>query len=221
MSQGAGGSYPSSLDSLLDDNGHIPLEISQYSEYSEGELEPFFSNLPYESVRVYDPQGGLAFIASQYSPDSASYSLWSITSAVKDNGDGAGFKHVHNHPIDSDNVISIFSREDMHIFVDCAEDFASGRSRPNVFEVRTSEGAIFTLEYKGGGERNVHDFKAAYSRAFNSARTVTQAGYNAGLIDSWKERNNKVSDMTSDWLLNNAHLYGFEYNTNWDTVRGR
>ena len=223
--KGSAGDYPESMEQLLlDSNGHVSLDASDYAPYTRDEVEAFLASRPYEVHVVFAPDGTVLTLNSQWRDGSVRSSIYTDEAAIKKfdpNSDGSGFSDMHFHPDDKRpgvRVYQIFSPTDIGAYTDSTDRRTLGWPRtytlPDTYSVKAYDGSRFELTYVGGGSRDYHNFKSAYSRAFNKARKEAK---------SWKSQHggydNFLADETTakvdEWLKGNASKYGFRYNSNW------
>ena len=214
------GNYPSSMNALIDKDGHVSLNPDDYAGYTQDEIEVFLASRGYETHMVLDPSGKPITAVSQWRTSSVtSYPKQdSIDIRVKGKSlDGIDFTDLHVHPYhDNRGEIQVFSPGDIKGYVNKVRCGPRGVMSypyplPTKFRVRAGDGSYFELEYVGGGKRDVKNFKTAYTRAFNKEDRRTDA-------ISWMTARGRADEHTAgvnEWLTNNAALYGFRYNTNW------
>ena len=200
------------------------LDASDYSPYTRDEIEAFLASRPYETHVVFAPDGTLLRLASQWNSGSVRSSIYDDENSIKKfdpSSDGTGFTDMHFHPDDSRpgvHVFQVFSPRDIGSYTIGTDRRSLGWPRaytlPNTYAVKAYDGSRFELEYVGGGSRDYHNFKSAYSRAFNKARKEARewkaqhGGYDNFVVD-------ETSAKVDAWLKANADKYGFRYNSNW------
>ena len=210
------GEYPKSMESLIDLDGHISLYPDDYAEYSRDEVEAFLASRSYETNVIFNPDGKVVYMTSQWLESTVRPNLREMKGSVYVDGSstGDGYVDMHNHP-NNPGGIQIFSGRDIdayayHVLV---RD-AFGSPLPNKFAVRAHDGSKFELEYVGGGSRDYNNFPATYKRNLTKAQREARQkfGFYSETIDQ------RVHSITSDmdaWLRKNARRYGFEYRSNW------
>ena len=222
------GSYPKSMESLLDQNGRISLDLHDYyngldPKYTRDEIEAFVATLPYEATVYFAPNGDINYINSQYRPGSVGVNLTKVSNSFGTGDDG--YVDFHNHPIvitDTSWVYPIFSPRDIGTYVIETSRRTTNFFMPSVFTVGAQNGMRFTLEYVGGGRRDPANFQKAYSSMFTKVKKKARAdafqAYNDGVYDTRVERNTAlvaaVTEQMDDYLRTIAPEYGFRYNSN-------
>ena len=230
VTRSSAGSYPSSMDKLVDGSGRIPVKLDAYRGYSQEEIEAFFASRDYEMSAVFNPDGEMVYVATSWVPAGTGYSADALDRVVsKRSDDGKGYVNFHTHPTASGAEIRMFSPQDVKSYVEDVE--ASSRSNfmpknlPNRFVVRSGDGGRFELRYAGGGRLPSSGFGRAYTMAVNRARRETGAEFNEyGLshrigqpeYDLFHE---VMTTKVDDWLKKGSASYGFRYTSNWNGRR--
>lgn len=221
------GSYPSSIESLVDANGHISLNPRDYDGFTEEEIKSFFSSLEYEVSASFAPDGSLVRLFSQFDDDEVSVSYddyeREIADAQRASGVSKGYTDFHNHPtMFNDGTIEIWSPKDMMMYANQAgyHDSINGKvilGACDIYQVRTSNGHEFKLEFDPSLKS---PFQAAdyiyldYERQFNTVFREECEKWKNGTI-SREQACDNVTDRLDAWLRLNANVYGFKYTTNW------
>lgn len=210
------GNYPSSMDALVDSNGHISLDAADYKDYSREEVETFLASRGYETHLILDQDGEIVSMDSQWRGDKVKHNLTADSLYIRRAGsDGAGFTDMHTHPFTlDDGQVQVFSPSDIKSYVRAVgyrDDQSFPMALPTKFRVVAGDGSFFELEYVGGGQRATKNMKTAYTRAFNSEmKRMDKEPYL-----SVRGQADEVTSGVNEWLSENAGKYGFRYNTNW------
>ena len=217
------GAYPKSMDSLIDQDGHVSLEVDDYIGYSRDNIEAFLASRPYETHVLFAPDGNLLAIESQWKSGNVTHYPSDDSRAIRAHdvlSNGDGYVSMHFHPVQSvGQGVQIFSPGDIssnNLVLNYGHHGVGMIRTADTFSVRAFDGTYFELRYVGGGSRDRANFSSAYKRQFNKAvkdawaYQATHGGYDRFVAD-------EASAKSDAWLRKNASKYGFEYNSNWDT----
>ena len=221
------GNYPSKMEQLKDADGKVSLDVADYTGYTEDEMRAFFSQLPYEIMGVFSPDGRLVHISSQFGAESvSSLSLRELDRVIRDDGgilaSGEGYTEFHNHPLNfrhSTVAIPIFSPDDIGSYAFYAEYSYNGKKGgtfpmqlPMTYSVSSIDGKRFELKYVGRETKDIGRFQSNYGAALNKAFNVhnTYENYKQGGTQLIAEL---VTRDMDGYLRRNANKYGFEYSS--------
>ena len=220
------GGYPKSMDSLIDEHGHISLRRQDYDGYSEEDVKRFVSAQPYEVNVLFTPDGEVIRLFSQYSSSSVSINIVDYEAAVRTvqlgTGKETGYVDFHNHPIDAPGIVEIWSPGDIDDYVrqskyyDLTSDSIMYGASDN-YHVRSSLGHEFKLEFDKSIRspfRNSDQFATDYEQEMNDVIAEVQNRRRNGIVTTAEGAAEVTSKMDS-WLARNARDYGFRYTSNW------
>ena len=202
------GHYPSNMSSLVGSDGRISLNPSDYSGYTQSQVEMFLASQPYEVNAVFSANGDLVAIESSFKPGE--------TAPIYD---VAGATSFHNHPqaeyakesghhtIRQTNT-QVFSSNDIHYYT----MMAGTPNAPQTYALRSWDGQRFELEYVGGGTRDKSDFAMDYGTYY--AKNIGKAQDRA-FNTRGSHANDEMTALMDSWLRRNAGNYGFKYKRTW------
>lgn len=223
------GTYPKSMDALVDQDGHISLNPDDYRAYARDEVETFLASRPYETHVLFAPDGTILAMKSQWSEDNVTFNMRDDSSSIRAHGGmlapGDGYTDMHFHPESTtpgDHTLKIFSGYDVEAYTVQIDASVHGTwsyplQVPNTFRVKAFDGTWFELRYVGGGKKSYKKFKTAYksqkTRAENKAYDFVRD--HGALYDGFVS--DEITAKSHLWLTAHAKDYGFEYNSNWTT----
>ena len=230
MVRTSAGSYPKSMESLLEANGHVPLDPEKYEGYTEDEVNAFFASRDYEVSWFTNEDGKLWFIASDFAEGSVENNdknnlpqsmVWNlIRSGGLENG-GSRIVHHHNHPVladDGNGYVDIFSRDDLYYYAEMAGKYPkTGKGLPyfTVFKVHTKQGDTFSIR----GNTSVTELRNMaddYASTYQYAASLARKRANSGAIP---HTNRACADFITQFMVDHmtasASWYGVDFDTNW------
>ena len=217
------GSYPKSMQKLIDASGHVSLNVDDYAGYSKEQIEAFFASRDYEVGWWTDGDGNLIHIGSDFDGKSVGTHL-PTSKAVKLAKEGVtSIEDHHNHPLTkfaSDGSIAIFSPSDIRFYVDNHMSYPiddAGVPIYNWFTVHTQNGDRFSLRYHGhrSGNLSLDQFARDYYATMSAAIRRTQVSYDLGMFKNNMEGAENVSSVMDGWLRENSGNYGLDYESTW------
>lgn len=223
------GSSVTLASKVLQPNGHISLNANDYAGRSQGEVQEFFSTLPYEVAAIFDEDGNVVSLKSQWQRGHVNITASEMEAAIRqyvsNGGSGGQFTMFHNHPNHSRSDTyqpSVPSVKDIGYFSYIASYTGP---KPTIFEIKSSnvesngpERKAYVLEYVGGGTISPSRMAQNYSHAMRNAgnKAVSNLGWSAGGV----ALANDIDRTMDRWLIRNSRKYGFLYSSEIESWRG-